>query len=676
MRRTVLISLALLAAGCASDPDGGPPDLVPPPEVATRADALSALAEREWHLPLRVRVRGERQDGVAPASSLLVGQVAACEEAYRRSPFDAFAIDLVVDPGLKQARAHLVPDPPRLVVELGGGCPGPLGADALLEAWAEGYRWERKAPWQRGVSAELLREALRRDLGKLRELELELAGLARRLDLLAGSVRARARQNDEEVVLTPSEARFARHTWWRATFALYRVVNTVARWRPLAEAGQGEVALLEAASTAALFGRHTFSAYLGWLLETVVGGRSLAKLWRHDFWSRNPIYKLLDSEAPLLSDDPDTDGRPGPAGVEHLPQGSVAALLELRLDGGVFAWIDDLPLAAPDAHLQAKVGSDHLSRAIMELRELVPGLRRLEEDRGLSGFRAWKELWDARLKNTLRFPLYHAVAGVSRFLGHTRLSGRAPAISSAQLALIAGKLEPGDVLLAREDGFLSNAFLPGFWPHAILYLGPEERWADLRLPDGTRLQDDPVVQRALPRYRALTEDGHAARVIEAVSKGVIFSSFEHAVQKDYAVAFRPDVSEGDRATAIRRALALLGRPYDFDFDFQSDDKIVCTELVYRAYDDRLNFRVGISAPDRTPAAQVPGVIEVLGRQTMPANEVARYALYMVDHPQPQESWRYPGRKLSLLWIADRLGDGAVVLDGAEGLARLRQTVTR
>ena len=38
-----------------------------------------------------------------------------------------------------------------------------------------------------------------------------------------------------------------------------------------------------------------------------------------------------------------------------------------------------------------------------------------------------------------------------------------------------------------------------------------------------------------------------------------------------------------KSAAIGRAFALLGTPYDFSFDLSSQDKIICTELVYRAY---------------------------------------------------------------------------------------------
>src|SRR5690606_22773108 len=108
-----------------------------------------------------------------------------------------------------------------------------------------------------------------------------------------------------------------------------------------------------------------------------------------------------------------------------------------------------------------------------------------------TAFAAWQETWDARLKGGFTFPFYVVVAQVACFLGDTRTSWRAPAVSPEQAEALAGKPAPGDILIVRQDDFLSNAFLPGFWPHAILWLGPEEAWTRLKLEDGTPLGDDP-----------------------------------------------------------------------------------------------------------------------------------------------------------------------------------------
>ena len=46
---------------------------------------------------------------------------------------------------------------------------------------------------------------------------------------------------------------------------------------------------------------------------------------------------------------------------------------------------------------------------------------------------------------------------------------------------------------------------------------------------------------------------------------------------------RPNLPPKDIHTALNAAFSHLGKPYDFDFDFSRTDKLVCTELIYRAY---------------------------------------------------------------------------------------------
>jgi hypothetical protein len=216
---------------------------------------------------------------------------------------------------------------------------------------------------------------------------------------------------------------------------------------------------------------------------------------------------------------------------------------------------------------------------------------------------------------------------VSEWMGDTRVwRTQTSLISHAQLAALQPQLKPGDVLLVRREWFLSNVGLPGFWPHAALYVGtPAERAAFF---------DDPAVRawvrgageeggdlEALLRTRspqaaktavAPLEEGHVPRVVEAISEGVSFTSFEHAAGGDSLVVLRPRLPKSARARAIVRAFHYAVRPYDFDFDFRTDSALVCTELVSKSYE----------GDGELPGLELPSV-EMLGRPVTPANLIAR-----------------------------------------------------
>ena len=103
----------------------------------------------------------------------------------------------------------------------------------------------------------------------------------------------------------------------------------------------------------------------------------------------------------------------------------------------------------------------------------------------------------------------------------------------------------------------------------------------------------------------------ALTVIEAVSEGVIQNSV-YGSSGDHMAAIRPRVANVIKARAIVRAFSYLGRPYDFDFDFATDQSLVCTEVIWRAYR---------SSPD-TPGLRLEP-ITVAGRLTLPPNEIVR-----------------------------------------------------
>ena len=221
------------------------------------------------------------------------------------------------------------------------------------------------------------------------------------------------------------------------------------------------------------------------------------------------------------------------------------------------------------------------------------------------------------------FPVQKEVA---EWMGDTRL--KRPAghylVSASQARRMEESLEPGDVLLSRKNWYLSNLGLPGFWPHAILYVGSNEAVASrfdadpevgewVRRQSGREIPFSLYLEETYPlaweRRAAAGPDEPPLSVIEAVSEGVIQNTL-HGASGDFIAALRPRLSPLVKAQAIFRAFSFLDRPYDFDFDFATDHALVCTEVVWRAY--RASGE-GLDLELRP----------IAGRLTLPANEIAR-----------------------------------------------------
>lgn len=130
-------------------------------------------------------------------------------------------------------------------------------------------------------------------------------------------------------------------------------------------------------------------------------------------------------------------------------------------------------------------------------------------------------------------------------------------------------LRPGDVLVTRHRGALTNLVLPGFWPHVALYVGS--------LVEARRLGAE-ISERAAAAWRP------SHRTLEALKDGVLFRDLEATLRVDAVAVIRPRLSQIEVARGLERAAEHVGKLYNFDFDFFRGDRLVCTELVYRAFD--------------------------------------------------------------------------------------------
>lgn len=221
--------------------------------------------------------------------------------------------------------------------------------------------------------------------------------------------------------------------------------------------------------------------------------------------------------------------------------------------------------------------------------------------------------------------------GVSAWMGDTKVNRWNQAlISPEQLQEVITQVKPGDVLFQRREWYLSNIGLPGFWPHNALYIGrPEERQEIVQDPEvqaWVRSQGvasgnfEDLLQKKYGEIYELSlgqdKENNPYRILEAISEGVVFTSLEYSGAADSMAILRPRLSLLDIAKALYDSFQYQGRPYDFDFDFRTDSAVVCSELIFYAYQNRENKK-GLSLPMKS----------VLGRPIVAPNDIVKeYAL--------------------------------------------------
>ena len=217
-----------------------------------------------------------------------------------------------------------------------------------------------------------------------------------------------------------------------------------------------------------------------------------------------------------------------------------------------------------------------------------------------------------------------------------------PTIDHEVLPRLRPLLRAGDVLLVLAERKLTSASLPGFWMHAAIYVD--------RPDDLERLGID--VRSHLDRHcqAGPADGGPFGRVIEAISPRVTVNPLEKCLCADHVVVLRPNVSPAELAAALTEAFGHVGKPYDFEFDFNVSTRIVCTELIYRSFHRRGEIEFTL--------------VKRLGRFTLTGNDIVNQFL---DTPATQPA---PFRLVTL--VLKHSDDRAHFLDAEDALAALRE----
>jgi hypothetical protein len=178
------------------------------------------------------------------------------------------------------------------------------------------------------------------------------------------------------------------------------------------------------------------------------------------------------------------------------------------------------------------------------------------------------------------------------------------------------QLQPGDLILTYTAGYMSDVFIPGAFKHGITYIGSKQE----RGPLGLNADILPEIEQYEPQQLAANLEnsvlagGTEADMIEAVAEGVIFNNLEHIMDThiNRMLVLRPKLSLAERKKFLVEVYSYLGDAYDFEFDFADASKQVCTEVIYRALNEKggIEFELTVRA----------------GHETLSADDIANYHL--------------------------------------------------
>ncbi|MCD4704857.1 hypothetical protein K8R66_02150, partial [bacterium] len=186
-------------------------------------------------------------------------------------------------------------------------------------------------------------------------------------------------------------------------------------------------------------------------------------------------------------------------------------------------------------------------------------------------------------------------------ISHIRATDRGYHINAEIINKYKEKLLPGDIILERREWHATNIGIPGYWTHSALHIGTIEyldKYFDA-LPELNGQSFSKLLEDTYPevyeKFNQQDEKEYKYAVIESKRPGVILLSLEESTNADSIAVLRvKDFNRSDHFKIITQALEHFGKPYDFDFNFVTDNALVCSELVYKAFSGIDKFNMELS----------------------------------------------------------------------------------
>ena len=164
---------------------------------------------------------------------------------------------------------------------------------------------------------------------------------------------------------------------------------------------------------------------------------------------------------------------------------------------------------------------------------------------------------------------------------------------------ILDELQPLDIITEKTYFALTDTFIPGHFGHNAIWLGTEDQLKEIGM----------WYHPSIVKYHNEIEQGLS--IIETDRSGTHLKTLEDFMNVDEFAILRvrdnyltPEKMEN----VFEVALAQIGKTYDFNFDVETTDQLVCSELLYQSFGDvkwptqKWPGRMAISPDDVTSLA--------------------------------------------------------------------------
>ena len=197
-----------------------------------------------------------------------------------------------------------------------------------------------------------------------------------------------------------------------------------------------------------------------------------------------------------------------------------------------------------------------------------------------------------KIEDNIRLISSDATNQVSKMFGNAAgiivaRRGKLDELPKEKQSEIIANLQPLDILLEKAPFRLTDYLIPGYWSHVALWSGTEQELSELGVWDELPAIYNEAQEKyhySGPDFQKAIRNGHM--IIEALRPGVQINTLQHFLNiDDLGVIRYNDLTLENKRSYLLNAFAQIGKSYDFNFDVESKNEIVCSELIYVSFDD-------------------------------------------------------------------------------------------
>ncbi|MBK26519.1 MAG: hypothetical protein CME70_21140 [Halobacteriovorax sp.] len=136
-------------------------------------------------------------------------------------------------------------------------------------------------------------------------------------------------------------------------------------------------------------------------------------------------------------------------------------------------------------------------------------------------------------------------------------------------------LEPLDMITEKTPFILTDTLIPGHFGHNAIWLGTKEQLIAYGLWNHPRIKP---VQHLIEQGKSIIESDRTDTHLKSIEDFMKVDEFAIMRNKKILTKNKKQIEK-----IYDVALSQLGKTYDFNFDVETTDKLVCSELLYQSF---------------------------------------------------------------------------------------------